>query len=64
MGKYKTVQQRGHQCAQNGASPFPFLQDREDGDIVQDPIEEIVSGKDITFPCWHITQNAFQVQGN
>ena len=31
---------------QKGASPFPSSQDGEDGNMVQDPIEEIVSGVD------------------
>ena len=32
---------------QKVASPFPSLQDGEDGDVIQDPIEEIVSRGDV-----------------
>ena len=45
MGKHKTAN-KGGTNVQKGTSPFPSSQDGEDGDVVQDPIEEIASGED------------------
>ena len=43
MGKHKTANKGVHQCTE-GCLPLPSSQDGEDGNMVQDPIEEIVSG--------------------
>ena len=46
MEKCKTINKEGTN-SQKGASPFPSLQDREEGDVVQDQIEEIASGEEV-----------------
>ena len=38
---------------QKGTSPFPSLQDGEEGDMVQDPLEDITSGVEV-----HLHPNA------
>ena len=60
MGKCKTVTKGGIN-SQKGASPFPSLQDGEDGDVVEDSIEEIVSGEEVLSM---LPQNIFSIQEN
>ena len=45
MGKCKTANKGGTNL-QKG-TPFPSSQDGEDGDMAQDPIEEIPSGEEV-----------------
>ena len=47
----------GDANSQKGTSPFPSSQDKEDGDVVWDPIEEITSGEE-ALPLMFL-QNAF-----
>ena len=46
MGRCKTTN-KGGTNTQRGASPFPSLQDGEDGDMVQDPVEEIAAMEEV-----------------
>ena len=45
MGRCKTANKGGTNL-QKGTSPFPSLQDGKDGDMVQNPIEDIASGEE------------------
>ena len=46
MGKCKTINKVGTN-SQKGASPFPSLQEGEEGKVVQEPMEEITSGEEV-----------------
>ena len=46
MGKHKTANKGGTNL-QKGASPFPSSLNGEEGDVVQDPMEEITSMEEV-----------------
>ena len=61
--KLKTAN-KGGTNTQKGASPFASSCDRDDGNMVQDPIEETVSGEDALSHTGASPRTPFQFRVN